>query len=310
MGRATTPTAASAIASARRRQGRSASRPMLLEWLQVRGTLMRCRSSSSLTRATPRPCSSALSSTCRSTPQPRRSASRSRASRPARSAGVERKGAPSTPQQAAAGGDPGGERLPFGRAPVAHRHQGHQLQLHPAAPVVAQFQQHLPAGGGPGAEAVDVAADRPQAVAPGPLQGPLPRRRTASAWRSAASRPFAAMAPAMVPSGLGNASPLKALSRCAWGSTNGVSARGAGAPPSPSPPQPGSPWMARIRPSPCSSRTVTSPWSSAAGRGAKGSSRSLGIRIGGKWPGGRGRWPDGGAAPLTASGSPARSRRR
>ena len=86
-------------------------------------------------------------------------------------------GAEHAAQQTATGGHPGGEGLTLRCAPVPHRHKGHQLQLHPAPPVAAKLQQHLPAGGGPGAEAVDVAADRPQPVAPGSLQGllaPLP----------------------------------------------------------------------------------------------------------------------------------------
>ena len=51
--------------------------------------------------------------------------------------------------------------------------QGHQLQVQPIAPALPQLQQCLPTGLASGAATVDVAADRPQAMAPGPLQGPL-----------------------------------------------------------------------------------------------------------------------------------------
>ena len=53
------------------------------------------------------------------------------------------------------------------------RHQGHQLQLHPPLPVALQLPERLPADRRGRAEAVDVAAHRSQAVAPGQLQGPL-----------------------------------------------------------------------------------------------------------------------------------------
>ena len=78
------------------------------------------------------------------------------------------------PQQTAGGRHPPRQGLARRRTPVAQGRQGHQLQLQPLAPALAQLQQRLPAGLASGAGAVDVAADRPQAMAPGPLQGPLP----------------------------------------------------------------------------------------------------------------------------------------
>ena len=77
------------------------------------------------------------------------------------------------PQQAAGGDRAPGQGPPLRRAPVAHRHQRHQLQLHPPGPALSQLGQGLPAGNPARPVAVDVAPDRPQAVAPGPLQGPL-----------------------------------------------------------------------------------------------------------------------------------------
>ena len=56
---------------------------------------------------------------------------------------------------------------------MGHWCQGHQLQLQPLAPALTGRQQGFPAGFGPSPNAIDVAADRPHAVAPGPLQGPL-----------------------------------------------------------------------------------------------------------------------------------------
>ena len=52
-------------------------------------------------------------------------------------------------------------------------HQSHQLQIHPAAPALLQFEQGAPTGFSHGATAVDVAADGTQAITPGLLQSPL-----------------------------------------------------------------------------------------------------------------------------------------
>ena len=74
-------------------------------------------------------------------------------------------------EQAAPIGHLPGEGLALGARPIQQRHQGHQLQINPALPTLAQGQQGPPTGLGPRAAAVDMGAHRPQAIAPTPLQG-------------------------------------------------------------------------------------------------------------------------------------------
>ena len=76
-------------------------------------------------------------------------------------------------QQSLASGHPPGQGLPLRREPMGHRCQGHQLQLQPLAPALTGRQQGFPAGFGCRPHAIDVAADRPHTVAPGPLQSAL-----------------------------------------------------------------------------------------------------------------------------------------
>ena len=79
-------------------------------------------------------------------------------------------------QQAAITRHPSGQQGPIGRAPVPKRRQGHQLQIHPAGPARPELLQRLPDLQGRGGLAVDMAAERPQTMAPGSLQrqaGPL-----------------------------------------------------------------------------------------------------------------------------------------
>ena len=56
---------------------------------------------------------------------------------------------------------------------MVDRHQAHQLQFQPIGPAAPQAVEHLQAEVAPLAAAVDMAADRPQTLAPGPQQGPL-----------------------------------------------------------------------------------------------------------------------------------------
>ena len=56
---------------------------------------------------------------------------------------------------------------------MRHRRQGHQLQINPTLPALSLGDQRLPTGFSPRADAVDVAADGPDAIAPAALQGRL-----------------------------------------------------------------------------------------------------------------------------------------
>ena len=82
-------------------------------------------------------------------------------------------GADHPAQQPLAVRHPAGQGNAVGAEPVVHRCHRHQLQLHPAKPALAGFQQGIPAGLGRRPQAVNVAADGPQTIAPGPIQGPL-----------------------------------------------------------------------------------------------------------------------------------------
>ena len=59
------------------------------------------------------------------------------------------------------------------RAPVVDRHQAHQLQFQPIGPTAPQAVEHLQAEVAPLPPTIDMAANRPQTLAPGPQQGPL-----------------------------------------------------------------------------------------------------------------------------------------
>ena len=97
-----------------------------------------------------------------------------RADRPRILETMAERGPQHAPQQPTGAGDPSGQGLTLGREPVVDRHQGHQLQGDPPAPGPLLVAENLPAGFAGGASAaVDMAADRPQSVAPGLLQGPL-----------------------------------------------------------------------------------------------------------------------------------------
>ena len=73
-------------------------------------------------------------------------------------------------QQAPIARHPSGQQVPIGRAPVPQRRQGHQLQIHPAGPARPELLQRLPDLQGRRGLAVDMAAERPQTMAPGSLQ--------------------------------------------------------------------------------------------------------------------------------------------
>ena len=87
-------------------------------------------------------------------------------------AGAPAEGRPQhPPQQAARPGHPPGQLQPRRARPEGDWHQGHQLQLEAAPPALLQLQQGLPAGLGRRTGAVHMAAQAPQAIAPGPIQG-------------------------------------------------------------------------------------------------------------------------------------------
>ena len=86
-------------------------------------------------------------------------------------AGAPAEGRPEyPPQQATRPGHPPGQLQPRRAGPEGDRHQGHQLQLQPALPALLQLQQGLPARLSRRPGAVHMAAQAPQAIAPGPIQ--------------------------------------------------------------------------------------------------------------------------------------------
>ena len=76
-------------------------------------------------------------------------------------------------QQSTRGGHPPRQGQALTGAPLRQRREGDQLELNSACPALLQLEQGLPAGLSAGTTAIDMTAQPPQAVAPGPLKGPL-----------------------------------------------------------------------------------------------------------------------------------------